>query len=766
MQSEKSGKTMGKFKRFIARLFNIQPEDLPQQLGVQKQTDQVVLYTREEINQIIQQQVVQVMKGYILPEVQGAVEQQVSSQLKEFREEIQKLGVPTQKIEPAVEQSQEPSVLAAGQPDLTITEQLDEEFPVLEEEGPTALDVETFEPPVEESRQVEEEAFPLVEDILPIFEEESTPLSDLGMEQPELASIEGKQIRLGIDFGTTTTAVSIKFGDDLPVALPIGRDGITTYIPSVVYFAPGTDPLEQRATVGEEAESYNNPSRTIRSIKRCFACIGNECKSDRRYSYCQGDGYIHLEGEEPLEPTYVAQLIVKEVLQRAIHYVRDRWQIDLTEENICFIPVNFGCGAKYDLTRRNIICKIATELGFTDFSIQNVVEEPILAGFAFTRFSKNPIGRSLIYDFGGGTFDAAIIEVDEEGEDRRVTILATSADNWLGGDDIDTVIYKYFLKQIASALPGQSDQTIESSLNANDMGRIRQRAKEAKEFLSENETYDVTFASSLLGLVDLHLDRPTFEKLLQESNLVKDSLNIVLHACRLVCVYDKACEADAVDSQEIVRLTLPQVSSMFDNVVLVGGVTKIPFVRKSLAEIFGEEKITQEKIIEPVSAVAVGGAYEHDPDHFSLVVPPFGYFLTDDRNEKTRDYIIKPFDYYDFNRCWATATVGSFSIPVKVLEDRPNAKLWMERAGEEKPKLLKKWNTLGMGEWVLTISLDGTIGFQRKGQGMAILPVDLPKHPRQQAIIDARKAREEARRREADSSWSFYDDMRSMLVDS
>lgn len=97
MQSEKSGKTMGKFKRFIARLFNIQPEDLPQQLGVQKQTDQVVLYTREEINQIIQQQVVQVMKGYILPEVQGAVEQQVSSQLKEFREEIQKLGVPTQK---------------------------------------------------------------------------------------------------------------------------------------------------------------------------------------------------------------------------------------------------------------------------------------------------------------------------------------------------------------------------------------------------------------------------------------------------------------------------------------------------------------------------------------------------------------------------------------------------------------------------------------------------------------------------------------------
>ena len=338
---------MGKFKRFIAWLFNIQPEDLPQKPGIQKQTAQVESYTREEINQLIQQQVFQVMHDNILPEVLGAVEQRVSSQLKEFREEIQKQGTLTQKIEPVVEQSQEPPILVADQPDLTVTEQLDEAFPVLEE-GSTALDAETFEPPVEVSRQVEEEDFPFVEEILPILEEEPVPLSALETEQPALASIEGKQIRLGIDFGTTTTAVSIKFGDDLPVALPIGLDGVTTYIPSIVYFAPGTDPLEQRAIVGEEAESYNDPSRTIRSVKRCFACMGNECKGDRRYSYCQGDGYIHLEREEPVEPAFVAQLIVKEALRRAIHYVRERWQIDITEENICFIPVNFGCGAKYD----------------------------------------------------------------------------------------------------------------------------------------------------------------------------------------------------------------------------------------------------------------------------------------------------------------------------------------------------------------------------------------------------------------------------------
>lgn len=404
-------------------------------------------------------------------------------------------------------------------------------------------------------------------------------------------------------------------------------------------------------------------------------------------------------------------------------------------------------------------------MGFTNFSILNVVEEPILAGFAFTRFSEDPIGRSLIYDFGGGTFDAAIIEVDEETLDRRVTILATSADNWLGGDDIDTLVYNHFLNQIAYAF-GRSRQDIEYSLNINDAGRIRLRAKEAKEFLSDHETYDLTFASSSLGLVDLHLDRATFVDLLQESNLVGKSLDVVLHACKLVSVYDKACQMDVVNSQEIIRLTLAEASSMIDHIVLVGGVTKIPYVRESLVKLFGEQKIVEETVIEPVTAVALGGAYPHDPNHYSLVVPPIGYFLKYRKNvEIVKEYILKPFDYYDFNRLWHAATVGSFKKKVIVFEDRTDAELHMEIAGSEETQLLRTWNTLMMGEWNLTLSLDGSIGFQREGQMPNNLSPNHQRHPRQIAIIDARNQREEARRREEDANWNFDEDLLHFWVD-
>jgi hypothetical protein len=699
---------MGKFKRFIAMLFDIRPEDLPQEPGEQKQTRKFTPYTQAEIKQLIQQQILQPVKGSIFSVVQSAIEKQGSGQKDAILVEIRKQKTSAQKNEPPVEEIQE------------------------------------------SSGQVEVQSEPLI----------------IGQLTHGLASIAGKQIRLGIDFGTTTTSVSIKLGDDLPIALPIGNDGISKYIPSVVYFAHGTDSLEGRATVGEEAESYNDPLRTIRSVKRCFACMGTECLGEGQHPHCQGDGRIHLAEEEPIWPSFVAQLIVKEALQRTIRYVRDRWQIELTQENVGILPVNFGCGAKFDLSSRQILCDIATELGFKDFSIQNVVEEPILAGFAFSRFSKNAIGRSLIYDFGGGTFDAAIIEVDEEEKNRRVTILATSADNWLGGDDIDNIVYEYFLEQISSSLPGQSSLNVVNSLGAIDASRIRQRAKEAKEHLSENETYDVTFVSPKLGLLDLHLDRTTFESLLIKSDLVKRSLEVVRHACQLVYVYDEACLTDQVNSQKIIGLTLAQASEKIDHVVLVGGVTKIPYVRRHLEEVFGLEKITRETVIDPISAVAVGGAYEHDPGHYSIVVPPIGFSLTyQSRGKEVKDYILKPYDYIDFNRYWATAAVGSFTKSERVLEDRPEARLWLETAGEKEPKLLKKWSKLEMGDWELTIRLDGSIGFHKTGQSVTILPADLPKHPRQQAIIDAREARIEKKRLEAKKGWSLEKDMKSLLVD-
>ena len=111
--------------------------------------------------------------------------------------------------------------------------------------------------------------------------------------------------------------------------------------------------------------------------------------------------------------------------------------------------MNLGCGANFNFDQRQLLIEVAHQLGFRNVTIENIVEEPILAGFAFSRFSDEPEGNSLIYDFGGGTFDVAVIHVDKTDQGPRVTILTTAGEQWLGGDDIDTLVYDYFLKQLS-----------------------------------------------------------------------------------------------------------------------------------------------------------------------------------------------------------------------------------------------------------------------------------------------------------------------------
>jgi molecular chaperone DnaK (HSP70) len=90
-----------------------------------------------------------------------------------------------------------------------------------------------------------------------------------------------EEIRIGIDFGTSTTAISFKQGDGSSVAIPIGKDGVTRYMPSVVYISPGSGELQQRALIGEDADNQGDELRKIRSIKRCFDCQNRKCGSTK-----------------------------------------------------------------------------------------------------------------------------------------------------------------------------------------------------------------------------------------------------------------------------------------------------------------------------------------------------------------------------------------------------------------------------------------------------------------------------------------------------
>jgi hypothetical protein len=188
-------------------------------------------------------------KNQLTPELQAFIKKEIDSQIQTFLRES---------LIPEIRK--------------TITETLHDEMQRLN------LSASNFQESPRKIEDFHQEELPLVleEDILPLDEK----LSQIIKSEADSAAkptLSINNIRLGIDFGTSTTAVSLRIGNEQPQALPIGRNG-ELYIPSVVYFRPGDSDLRERVLVGEDAEAMNNETRVIRSIKRCFGCEGGNCE--------------------------------------------------------------------------------------------------------------------------------------------------------------------------------------------------------------------------------------------------------------------------------------------------------------------------------------------------------------------------------------------------------------------------------------------------------------------------------------------------------
>jgi molecular chaperone DnaK (HSP70) len=109
--------------------------------------------------------------------------------------------------------------------------------------------------------------------------------------------------------------------------------------------------------------------------------------------------------------------------------------------------------------------------------------------------------------------------------------------------------------------------------------------------------------------------------------LLARSLDAVQRACRLVHALDLSKLSDLLDSAAVTAWSLQDAAATLDRVVLVGGVTKMPLIRRQLADVFGLDRLESESVIEPVSAVAVGAGYPHEPQHYSLAYPPIEFVL-------------------------------------------------------------------------------------------------------------------------------------------
>lgn len=775
---------MNSIKKLIARLLNIQPEVLQQPVPTPFARAELAARIREEVNRQVREQLQQLINEVVIPEIQKSISEQV--RMIESGKQHEAHVVNAQKM-----LSIEENLPISTDKEIPGKElSIDEEFPEIDEEPQP---VETIPFPVEGENQfidsvVEFQPSTVVpsvdedssspeetrgdEEVLPLKESFPQPIQQI-KEQP-LHDVSAQEIRIGIDFGTTTTAVSIKLGDERPEALPIGNDGVTRYIPSIVYFQPGSGDLENRAIVGEDAEAFGDQTNIIHSVKRCFGCLGQNCrefpnaggelekKATPPFAQCR-EGKIILSNGEAIDPGLVAYLIVREALRRAVRTVRERWQINLTLENVCLEPVNFGCGASFNLDQRKMICNIANELGFVNVKIDNVVEEPILAGFTFSRFAERSEGRALIYDFGGGTFDVAIVDVDRVKNKLRVTVVATAGENWLGGDDFDSLVYNHFLVKAASEV-NYPVEVVEDMLGGIDRSRLRVLSRRAKETLSSSESYSDILFSQSLGPLNLELSRAELETLINTSGLLDKSLKAVRRACQLAYTYESA-KQDSLDASKVTKHDLKDAAPTINKVILVGGVTKTPLIRDTLRAIFGAEKIVAETVVEPVSAVAIGGAYDLDPDHYCLAVPPYEIYLeyeTPTNKNRSEQTIFQSYEYLDFHRLWVSSSAATYFNDFYFPTDLINAKLRCRKAGDNQPmEWCQNIGRISSGDWRFSVSMEGIIVCHKFGDyGQAKFSVSYPvTHPIQKAIREERVRRYNQARKKDSEKFGSYEDM-------
>jgi molecular chaperone DnaK len=367
---------------------------------------------------------------------------------------------------------------------------------------------------------------------------------------------------IGIDLGTTNSVVAVMEGKE-PVVITNEEGSRLT--PSVVAYTKDAERL-----VGQVAkrQAITNPERTIYSIKRFmgrrYSEIGEEIK---RVPYHvaegpNGDARIEIDGKQYSPPEISAQVLLK--LKRAAeNYLGEK-----VTDAVITVPAYFN-----DAQRQ--ATKDAGEIA--GLNVRRIVNEPTAAALAYG-LDKKKNEKIAVYDFGGGTFDISILEVGE----NVVEVLATNGDTHLGGDNIDQVIMDWLIAEF------RKDTGMDVSKDKMVLQRLKEAAEKAKIELSsvvETEinlpflTADQTGPKHLA----IKLSRARLEQMVEP--LIERSL-----------APTKKCLADA-------KLEASQV----DEIVLVGGQTRMPAIIASVKKFFGKDP---NRTVNPDEVVAVGAAVQ------------------------------------------------------------------------------------------------------------------------------------------------------------
>ena len=368
---------------------------------------------------------------------------------------------------------------------------------------------------------------------------------------------------IGIDLGTTNSCVSVMEGSE-PVVIPNAEGKRTT--PSVVAFVE-----DGEIKVGDPAkrQAVTNPTKTISSIKRFMGNKYSESSKEVKtvaYKVVKGDNNtprVDIDGR-----LYTPQELSAMVLQKMKKTAEDYLGQSVSEA-VVTVPAYFN-----DSQRQ--ATKEAGEIA--GLKVERIINEPTAAALAYGMDKGGKDKKIAVYDLGGGTFDISILELG----DGVFEVLATNGDTHLGGDDFDQVIIDLLAEEF------KKSEQIDLREDPMALQRLKEAAEKAKIELSSstqteiNLPYVTATPSGPKHLVT-SLTRAKFEKLSDE--LVKRSLEPV----------KKAMKDSGLSKSDI------------DEVILVGGSTRIPIIQKEVEKLFGKKP---SKGVNPDEVVAVGAAIQ------------------------------------------------------------------------------------------------------------------------------------------------------------
>ncbi|MDQ2871055.1 MAG: molecular chaperone DnaK [Acidobacteriota bacterium] len=367
---------------------------------------------------------------------------------------------------------------------------------------------------------------------------------------------------IGIDLGTTNSCVAVMEGGD-PVVIPNAEGNRTT--PSVVAFSKTGERL-----VGQVAkrQAITNPSNTVFSIKRFMGRKYGEVSDEMKMvpfavkQSSNGDVRVLASGKE-YSPPEISAMILGKLKEAAEAYLGEK-----VTRAVITVPAYFN-----DAQRQ--ATKDAGQIA--GLTVERLVNEPTAAALAYG-LDKKKDETIAVYDFGGGTFDISILEVGE----GVVEVKSTNGDTHLGGDNIDQRVIEWILAEF------KKDQGVDLSKDAMAMQRLKEAAEKAKIELSnvvETEVNLPFITADASGPKHLQL-RLTRSKLEQ---LVEDIITKSIAPCK------QAMKDAGVEPKDI------------DEVVLVGGQTRMPRIQALVKELFGKDP---HQGVNPDEVVAIGAAIQ------------------------------------------------------------------------------------------------------------------------------------------------------------